>query len=1122
MKKNSFKIIFSFLFIACSLFINIGNVNAEYETGKTYHITSVGAHLRNVSANSSAYVKSSTSYSTEYVVGKTLCDKKSGTYNTSDCIYRYETNYVTCGISSSCTAVNANQATITYTSSSTNYAVLQNARSACSSNVVAIDANCCTSQGCKAQKLKRTVVKSYGKKECQNSSYNSAKKQVGNFYYAPGPYSGCNKSTAAAACACTTSKTTTSTVTLNTSQGKVTETGAVAYCIAPGLKWPTSSTTYTPTPLNTKNCKEDPTRYECGLVAIFESQKTRGSNFDAMVMALRMWAAYVGKISPSEDGMTTEGQGGGSEEVFYMNTPIFKATAVAADSGYTGQTGKNGLAANLIYGTNATGTANLSEAIALYKIARAGSLQFWTPDITVPEEIQPDQDGNFTFTLTAKFDSANTSGISIVSNTPGITLSLANASACASGTCEVKGKIANYGEDNCLAAVSYTLKYTDKRDLAKNIHLLSPSDPTKYQRFIVYDTKAQESVYNDTLKLTPNCDSFECATPTDIQYNVPSKCSQGTNGTVKDPELNCIINLPELRDNYDYTTLYVKSTNSTVGNSSTRSSSFYSNIGNGFCQMQCRETITYKFFRRVSSESTRFYTYGSTLETIIGDRECSVQIDYQKWKKAYEQANENVRTTWNSYKYWENVHVYTPPRPNTESCSYPGGHSCSCGCCCCGRDQYGKCTGYSCCCYCSSASPCSYTITRLYWDPKTYAETTKSGAISIQTSSAVHGSLSCSGSVCGGWSRCTGSDGNPNAWAGAYSSAKSAYVNAVKSREALVADIQNCNLYSSYDLVPYTTEDYGKSVYTRANSNSAYYKATSGYDFKPEITYDYEDEYSSLIDIQTAVRLTKKTEATYCDGCKTIDETSGTNNKEEVVYWVCTGNQTGAKCTDKRLKVPKNTLAYITGQKTATYSQEALFATTIPDGNVVLDDPSNDQLLSLNKYPHIFPLEIGKRDGRYDAFSTYDVVGDKNRKPIVEIEGGDYECHIDVSNLITIPSGYYFRQIDVTNPFPHGVTTGTWNTQRAKNLIARVTNDGELVYKRNPEYEFLINPTNIHNIREYNRMMDYSGEGYNDFNLSCTCETEICYCESNFLQDISSYGPYSNFVKRFYRNGARQ
>lgn len=915
--------------------------------------------------------------------------------------------------------------------------------------------------------------------------------------------------------------------------------GADAYCVSPG-KDMSSRISYTVDTefFDLSNCqtaKGGVPSYACGVAIMMLKSYEKGYDYNTNLLALRIWSAFK----------SFDGDGEWHEE---EKTPIYRLTAEGViNHGYNGTLNPAEVSTGVIYAINAKGLQELQDAIGLFRDAHSNNYNYFTVKTNSSQIVDIDKEGNVEFTIKTNFESAYTKNVKIVSLDSNVSLSIKSSGPCDDPTyktCYVMtGKINGFNKKNCnTSRINYKITYQDSRDMLGAVSLIVPTNYTYYQRFVVFDSSAITTRQITGAVATTCPEIFQCKISTVVE-EITDHCSQGTTWTKADPTIDCIINTDKLVADYDFSNKYVHdSSNSsakvTNGNTTTTvNQTFYS--VNTYCTIACRETVSYNLFDKETADSTKFFKYQNgvyngnyLIATITGDRECATDIKYTAWKNSYKAADELVRTTWNTYKYYENLHVYTDPVSSVLSCSYTGGCSSSCGChrccdSCCDEKGCKSCNCSTCGCYSSCSSSCSWSGTKLTWPSKPYGFTNANGSISTPTSSGEDGYKSCGGSVCGGWSSCTGASGNANKYSSNYTTSKAAYENAVKKREELIGFIQDCNMYDKFSLNQHMT-----SGYTRNDKVSLYYEVTDGYDFNPEFSsFSYDSTYSNMIDLDYKTVLTNKTNATYCVGC---DESKdfGATKTENLKYWVCTGAETGAKCTARDIVIPTNTRAFVTAQKQRYMWQDAEFYSTVPTGEMAATKKDNS--IKISDY-NVFPLEIGKLSGDYGVSTTVVNVGDADRKSVTKFSNESYSCEFTVPNKITIYDdtttggiggyGFYYRTIDVDNVFPTGVKTGVWNTSTAKSLVKGIQEKGEEIYLETPAYEFILTPSNMRNIKSYNRQMDSTSSvfggtlGYNDFNLTCNSNGD---CVSNFLKSISRGGNLSDLVTSYKKDGVTQ
>lgn len=146
---------------------------------------------------------------------------------------------------------------------------------------------------------------------------------------------------------------------------------------------------------------------------------------------------------------------------------------------------------------------------------------------------------------------------------------------------------------------------------------------------------------------------------------------------------------------------------------------------------------------------------------------------------------------------------------------------------------------------------------------------------------------------------------------------------------------------------------------------------------------------------------------------------------------------------------------------------------------------------------------------RYDFFIPSSVANGAKGITTVNIGSiGSYECPFNVVNFLqcsgkNCDSSYnlIFRPISLTTPFPNSKGTGNrklgnnWiNETVASNFINNNRGvDSYDVYNLTPMYDITLTPSDIKEIRKYNK-----NHSYNDFTLNC--ENGL-YCTSTFLRD---------------------
>lgn len=1181
----------NFLIIIFAIFLFPTTYKAEVMDGKeVYHVTGTGnTLLTNLRSFTYTYKPGDTTVT--YVTDKSECK---GDLDTSVTYKVYKSYKIDCRADSPCLYGQKGQSKYQHKYFYRSYKVTTDSvkRLVCNS-AGTFGFKCLRSDGTYGSAVSNIGYKFINtwQTTCETDSYKAAK--VSGNYAPTGYYSNCvvdDRYKPKYRCLTTAKGTNVETwLKLNTSEAVATntETGKKvnAYCVNPGKPFPTSSTKYTQETEEflISDCDNPNTthKFACGVGSIInyvkqEAAAGRPVSDGALIVALRLWASQ-NNYTDGNMHLATE---------LATTRPVWRTTGNSIISGEYEKfpSLKQLEKRDYISALNDAGEAELKEAIVLFKKATdSRNISFWSAEIsngTVCPEVDG-REGKFKFTLRTNFDE-NTKDIKIESVSPDVTIRVASEGTCEndpSKRCyEIEGVVKNVETlSEGTTRFNYSIEYNDVRDISASFSLLIPTDSTR-QRFITYDeSPAQETkkiVKSMCLNIQPPsvCEEDDL---TSTNVGLPSNCEDSNAGIIADPRITCLLgelalNNTETTSKYDYTSKYVTSANSK----------------NTYCTVLCRETVLLNLYETPDiktigsanlSSSARYLKFdrgidrdeNATLSYITGNRECAVQIDYDAWKAKYDELNKAVLDTWNEYKKWENLHVLTTPTGTKVECSMPSEtdtqcdpyscnpHDCNphdCNCSTCDADDE-DCTPscdtcYSTCydtCYVTKTSNACYTSTTHYeWASKNYTRTNEDGSTTTSSTSGEHGDVTCGGSACSG-NYCNKTPaGDRNHYAGDYSRAKAAYEKALKDREEHIGFIQSCNLQDKYQL-----NKYNPSGYTVSDTTNLYTKTTKGYEFDPELTFDYQDINSEHTNIGKKTTLTDVEKPRYCVDCLKrnaelyIEKDLKESKTEKIKYWNCTGKGTSSICKQKEIVVPKNTLAYIGLRKRTNFYQSTTIYSDIKTGVLSTTRGINHMKLSSQ---NIFPLELDKVVGTYGIESKFSNLGDANRNVAIKFPDGTYTCNYRIENDLIISTcpgpncpcrdpyncpnvepagyGYYYKQIRTDNVFPSGVKTGTWSTTKATQLIEDIEAKNETVYFETPQYEFIISPQDIKNIKSYNREKESEGTGYSDFDLNCTCVSgggsESCSCESNFLKSLGKGGSLQQLVSSYKRNGVAQ
>lgn len=212
-----------------------------------------------------------------------------------------------------------------------------------------------------------------------------------------------------------------------------------------------------------------------------------------------------------------------------------------------------------------------------------------------------------------------------------------------------------------------------------------------------------------------------------------------------------------------------------------------------------------------------------------------------------------------------------------------------------------------------------------------------------------------------------------------------------------------------------------------------------------------------------------------------------------------------------------------TGGKTGNYTvkQHIDNVKIVVDDNVSLDYTcSYDVYNTTNLYDCATRTSNGKLDLSACKNSCYKLVAGV---PVITKECNEFELKDNESKGY----GFVYRNIDLTNVFPNSVTSdqddpnttknnrpiGTnWATTLGENVKTQIEQKGDDMFadESNLKYSFILTPTAISRIREYNTQQELMGVGYQDNSyLSCQLVNDpsglngFYKCKSSFLEEIS-------------------
>lgn len=913
-----------------------------------------------------------------------------------------------------------------------------------------------------------------------------------------------------------------------------TDNGSDAFCVNPGRAF--SEQTYVKSEeYNVSDCKTSNNSYYCALASVFANYSS--ADYLAKLTALRL-------ISGAYN------QGGGWWDSSEKSTYAADIYAKTAKEIMNGTFVIKSVATNtgILYDRDNT-NGSFREGVEIFKSVMNG-FEIWTPSAKV---VSKSYDGSqVTLNIETNFD-----GISTISNVTyngyNVNYSAAECSNSSSKTCmTVTFNLDSSQVTNCKNKIRIFYDKIDSKAIS-SVYLYTASQNVGNQQMVVYDTSGETyvdvSICPDNP--TPNVCRYEngkyygkdgrevdeetyakeCSNTcpnTKIEYNMPKDCEDdGTSGTISDPTMCTIMN-----------------SISSVKNS------YKKDYGNEYCTVYCRESLKFTFMDKETAIAGRYFNHNvesyktnkQYLSTVIlSTRQCSSIIDYDKWKNAYDSANQNVLNTWNQLKKIEAQVNNTTSIESSKDCA--GGSISGCrhshdddfdckyddngnwGC------DHSKYTIPG--TYCNSTT---IKCTSYDWSGARYRHTYFNGSTGIIN---VGGSDTCSLScdiTCSGCNNSVTAASAPS-----YGGESGAYNNAVSTRNSLVNKINSCNFVEGSDA----------------------YNKVMDYNPKNTISIDYAEnfEYDQGYDINikndsTSNEVVKRTYANSSDwssfcgkDCNgNLSNLSSSSNNVTLTYWDCSGSETSAICSNIGVNVPQNRLANIEVERETQHYQSNEFYVQAFTGLVSTKKSNTGFWLSLkDNDKHLYPVSSVRRSGNYGIKVTYSNLGDP--KSTRKMANGNYTCSYDVVNELTIYDcddnyddhtckcldgtdcsknvdgqvgmGVYYRPISLNDVFPHSSYSPTvggtinvntrnigenWTTAKAVQVVKEIQSSGDnLIIDKKPQYVVKLTPTIMKKIRSYNDKTTYLD------NSIYKCDNNLI-CYSSFLdKDLKNIMGSSNY-----------
>ncbi len=284
-------------------------------------------------------------------------------------------------------------------------------------------------------------------------------------------------------------------------------------------------------------------------------------------------------------------------------------------------------------------------------------------------------------------------------------------------------------------------------------------------------------------------------------------------------------------------------------------------------------------------------------------------------------------------------------------------------------------------------------------------------------------------------------------------------------------------------------------------------KMRNNYQVNADIGFSYyEEKYSNML-----------------NGFKAFNDNPPTNSsfaveipddKTETVTGITDLNN-NSQSFDYYYNVPENNNKYyvdFTLSQEKTYYSRAIFYRLPGTGEACTTCGSELK----NYLGPVFPVYLNRLSGDYKYNFTFTNLGydfdggnsgrlDRYAKP--SGSGAGYSCYYHVDNDVVTPDdphdedtfkqNYFYRVISLNALNPQNRSLGkNWNTiadgsnpndaavaAKAKKTIDEINEKNDQIYNEEADYEFVLTPSNMQDIRAYNQEQEKNSNGYQDFSL---------------------------------------
>ena len=498
--------------------------------------------------------------------------------------------------------------------------------------------------------------------------------------------------------------------------------------------------------------------------------------------------------------------------------------------------------------------------------------------------------------------------------------------------------------------------------------------------------------------------------------NLPNNCSDENeyeNGSIKDPNMNCIINACYESDKNEYN----------------YSNKF--NVNTKICKIYCRDEVEFYLPGKVSTYAGMQFSYdlGGVLErkniiskspntnkltgVVINKKQCTSEIDYNAWYEEYKKLlNTKVETTITTdAKYRCKISADIkydcsgPGKPSTYYTQPPGYEGCDS----CDSNGYSDCTDvndegtFFVSCIKKTSYSCSYNG---FWNgsacylydmsscPSGYREYNKKYFCS-------NGSLS--GQYCYVDGVCSsGGVTEPYCEDSTYiyneNTGKCEKTAMEVNRELLdqwIYDLYNCNLYSNSDISS-TIKKYTNATFAGTSKEYIISQAKCTTEDCLSMTINYEDNVygnSNTLSKDVKVLNSDSNKTYYCKDTNSKKCYEYEEDKE--VELKGTNTTTSIDYINGKINVPTNDYASITISTQNEFYQSKQYQAEVYTGDVSVGDGSDSSHTPLAK--NSYPVSKNTPTGSYNIIFDFSKVTYKN-----STERYQYSCKYDVYNTTVL------------------------------------------------------------------------------------------------------------------------